>query len=93
MDEDDELNYEDGYLDASMGGVPRSMSGDYYMGFMSYQDELEGEKEELSDEIDELKSDVMDAMDSGDFDSARDALDEMGDLNDEMDDIDSEMYW
>jgi hypothetical protein len=90
---DDELDYEDGYLDASMGGVPRSMSGDYYMGFMAYQDELEERKAELTEELDGLKNDVMDAMDSGDLDSARDALDEMGDLNDEMNDIDSEMYF
>ena len=90
---DDELDYQDGYLDASMGGVPRSMSGDYYMGFMAYQDELEERKEELSEEFDALKDDVADAMDSGDLDSARDALDEMDGLKDEMDDIDSEMYW
>ena len=90
---DDELDYQDGYLDASMDGVPRSMSGDYYMGFMAYQDELEERKEELSEEFDALKDDVADAMDSGDLDSARDALDEMDGLKDEMDDIDSEMYW
>ena len=90
---DDELDYNDGYLDASMGGVPRSMSGDYYMGFMAYQDELEDRKNELQERLDTLRGDVNDAMDSGDLDSARDALDEMGDLNDEMDDIDSEMYF
>ena len=90
---DDELDYQDGYLDASMGGVPRSMSGDYYMGFMAYQDELEERKSELEDELDALKDDVADAMDSGDIDSARDALDEMDGLKDEMNEIDSEMYW
>ena len=56
MDED--LDYNDGYLDASMGGVPRSMMGDYYMGYMAYQDELNDKKNELKDEIDDIDSEM-----------------------------------
>ena len=90
--EDEELDWNDGYLDAEMGGVPRTTLGSYYEGFMAYQDELSDRKNEIEDEIDDLKNDIMSDIDAGDYDSARDKMDELDELDDEIDDIDSEMY-
>lgn len=89
---DDELDWNDGYFDAQMGALPRSMSGDYYMGFLAYQDELSFERDDINDKIGEIRDSMYDDIESGDFDSARDSLDEIKDLEDRIDEIDSEMY-
>lgn len=89
---DEYLDYMDGYHDAEMGVLPQTMDGDYYVGYMMYQDELEDEKQELEDRKDALKNDIMDDIDSGDFDSARDSLDELDDIDEEIDSIDGELY-
>lgn len=37
---DNELDWNDGFYDAQMGGLPRTMTGDYYMGYLAGEDDL-----------------------------------------------------